>query len=380
MIPRKYHRPQIACFTIASLRNQRIQTDILPFCCLPSGVMKCSYQSFQLAFRHPFTISRGTKTHQPTLVVILEQEGIKGYGEAPAISYYELPVEKMIADLLAKKGELEKIVLTEPEEYWQHIRRLFPDNSFLVSALDMAAWDLFGKLRQKPLFELWGLDPAKGPMTDYTIGIDTPDKMIAKMKERPWPLYKIKTGFPGDIGIIERMRVQTDAVFRVDANAGWSLSEALDKIPRLADLGVELIEQPLPKEDWAGMMTLFTSSNLPLIADEACVKEEDAGRCQGYFHGINIKLTKCGGLTPARRMIRAAREGGLKLMVGSMNESTLGSAAIAHLLPELDFVDMDGPLLLKEDLATGLSFDGGKVIIPKGHGLGIAYTGLFQRD
>ncbi len=341
--------------------------------------MKCSYQSFNLAFRHPFTISRGTKTHQPTLVVMLEEGGVRGYGEAPAISYYDIPVEKMIADLLSKQQILEQIGLTEPEAYWQQLNQLFPDNSFLVCALDMAAWDLYGKRRQKPLFELWGLDPSKGPMTDYTIGIDTPDKMIAKMKEKPWPIYKIKTGFPDDIRIIELLRAQTNEVLRVDANAGWSLTEALDKIPRLAALGVEFIEQPLPKDEWEGMKTLHAASPLPLIADEACVKEEDVSKCLGYFHGINIKLTKCGGLTPARRMIRSARAGGLKLMVGSMNESTLGSAAIAHLLPELDFVDMDGPLLLKEDIATGLSINAGKVVIPKGPGLGIEYTGLFQR-
>jgi L-alanine-DL-glutamate epimerase-like enolase superfamily enzyme len=341
--------------------------------------MKCSYQSFNLAFRHPFTISRGTKTHQPTLVVTLEQEGIRGWGEAPAISYYDIPIEKMIADLLAKKEELEQIALREPEGYWQQLHNLFPENSFLLCALDMAAWDLFGKGQKKPLFELWGLDPARGPLTDYTIGIDTPDKMIAKMKEKPWPIYKIKTGFPDDIGIIERLRAHTDAVFRVDANAGWSLKEALDKIPRLEKLGVEFIEQPLPKDDWEGMKTLYERSPLPLIADEACVKEADVAKCRGYFHGINIKLTKCGGITPARRMIGAARVAGLKLMVGSMNESSLGSAAIAHLLPELDFVDMDGPLLLKEDIATGLSIHEGRVIIPGDPGLGITYTGLFQR-
>ncbi len=341
--------------------------------------MRCTYRSFELAFKHPFTISRGTKTHQPTLVVELEYRGLKGYGEAPAISYYHIPVEKMIADLESKKNLLEKIEFIEPEGYWEHLHRLFPDNSFLVCALDMAAWDLFGKLNNAPLYGLWGLDPAKGPLTDYTIGIDTVDKMVAKIKERPWPIYKIKTGVRDDIGIITALRRHTDAIFRVDANAGWSLGEALDKIPRLKALGVEIVEQPLAKEDWEGMKTLYMESPLPLIADEACVKEGDVGKCQGYFHGVNIKLTKCGGLTPARRMIATARKAGLKLMAGSMNESTLGSAAIAQFIPELDYLDMDGPLLLKEDLATGISFDWGRVALPTGPGLGIEYTGLFER-
>jgi L-alanine-DL-glutamate epimerase-like enolase superfamily enzyme len=271
------------------------------------------------------------------------------------------------------------VVFTEPEGYWHELDQLWPENSFLVCALDMAAWDLFGKLNNKPLYSLWGLDPAKGPLTDYTIGIDTPERMVAKMKEKPWPIYKIKAGVPDDIGIISTLREHTDAIFRVDANAGWSLREALEKIPRLAALGVEFIEQPLAKDDWQGMKTLYMESSLPLIADETCVKEEDVEKCLGHFHGINIKLTKCGGITPARRMIAAGRKGGLKLMVGSMNESTLGSAAIAQLIPELDHVDMDGPLLLKEDLATGISFEMGKVILPQAPGLGITYTGLSGR-
>ncbi len=341
--------------------------------------MLCNYRSFNLAFRHPFTISRGTKTHQPTLVVELEYNGQIGYGEAPAISYYHIPIDKMIADLESKKDQIGQSGPMEPEPYWQFLHRLFPQNSFLVCALDMAAWDLYGKLKGKPLYDLWGLDPAKGPMTDYTLGIDTADKMLAKMKERPWPIYKIKMGVPEDMEILATLRAHTDAVFRVDANAGWTAEEAIRNIPRLKALGVELVEQPLAKEDWEGMKKLYRLSSLPLIADESCVKEEDVEKCRGYFHGVNIKLTKCGGITPARRMITAARQAGLKLMVGSMNESSLGTAAIAHLVPELDFVDMDGPLLLREDIATGLSFKKGKAILSAAPGLGIAYTGLFER-
>jgi len=340
--------------------------------------MLCTYHAYNLAFRHPFTISSGTKTHQPTLVVELEFRGLKGYGEAPAISYYHIPIEKMIADLEEKRGLIEKFSFTDPERYWHYLHHLIPQNSFLVCALDMAAWDLTGKLRQKPLYQVWGLDPAKGPMTDYTIGIDSPDKMIAKMKERPWPIYKIKVGQPDDLTILRALRAETDALFRVDANAGWTLEEALEKIPQLKELGVEFVEQPLAKDNWEGMKILYERSPLPLIADESCVHEADVDKCIGHFHGINIKLTKCSGLTPARRMIRTARAAGMKVMAGSMNESTLGSAAIAHLLPELDYVDMDGPLLLKEDVATGLEFKEGKVSIPRGPGLGVEYKGLFE--
>jgi L-alanine-DL-glutamate epimerase-like enolase superfamily enzyme len=204
--------------------------------------------------------------------------------------------------------------------------------------------------------------------------------MVAKMAELPWPIYKVKLGTPDDLAIMEALRRHTDAILRVDANAGWTVEEALQKIPRLAALGVEFVEQPLARDDWAGMKILYKESALPLIADESCVREEDVEACHQHFHGINIKLTKCSGLTPARRMIEKARSLGMKVMVGSMNESSLGSAAIAHLLPELDYVDMDGPLLLKEDLATGLAISAGKVTIPRGPGLGVEFKGLFSKE
>lgn len=337
--------------------------------------MICTYYSYNLEFRHPFTISKGTKTHQPTLIVELEHRGIKGYGEAPAITYYHIPVEKMIADLEAKKAGIQGFAITDPQRYWHYLHHLIPDNPFLVCALDMAGWDLFGKMRQLPLYEIWKLDPNKGPQTDFTIGIDTVEKMVDKMKEKPWAIYKIKLGTQDDLAIMEALRRHTDAVFRVDANAGWTVEEALQKIPRLAKLGVEFVEQPLAKDDWEGMKRLYAESVLPLIADESCVREEDVEKCAGHFHGINIKLTKCSGITPARRMITTARELGMKVMVGSMNESTIGSAAIAHLVPLLDYVDMDGPLLLKEDLATGLTFGPERVDIPRKPGLGVEFAG-----
>jgi L-Ala-D/L-Glu epimerase len=334
--------------------------------------MNLRYQAYNLKFRHPFTISKGTKTHQPTLIVELSLGNLKGYGEAPAITYYDITVEQMMADLEQKRKFVEKFAFTEPERYWHYLHHLFPQNPFLVCALDMAAWDLYGKLKRSPLYKLWQLDQTNSVPTDYTIGIDTVEKMVAKMKEKPWPVYKIKVGAPGDIETVRALREHTDAVFRVDANAGWTLAEALEKIPVLKELGVEFVEQPLAKDDTEGMSILYEKSILPLIADEACVKESDVDKCAPYFHGINIKLTKCSGITPALRMITRARELNLKVMIGCMNESTVGSAAIAHLLPLLDYVDMDGALLLEEDTATGLSFDAfGKVICPEGHGLGI---------
>ena len=333
--------------------------------------MKIKYRSYNLRFKHPFTISRGTKTHQPTLIVELEHFGIKGYGEAPAISYYNIPVEKMIEDLEAKKVILEKFSFTDPERFWHYCHHLFPKNSFLVCALDIAGWDLFGKMKRKKLYELWGLDISKNPMTDFTIGIDAVDVMVDKMKETPWPIYKIKLGTEHDIEIITELRKHTSSVIRIDANAAWKADEALQKINAFKHLGVELIEQPLAKDDWEGMKFLFERSPLPLFADESCVAETDVQKCHKHFHGINIKLTKCSGITPARRMITKARELYMKIMVGSMNESSVGTSAVAHLLPLLDHVDMDGPLLLAEDVGEGIKFNNGKIIYAEGNGTGV---------
>src|SRR6185503_9012032 len=242
-----------------------------------------------------------------------------------------------------------------------YLHHLIPNNPFLVCALDIAAWDLYGKMKGKPLYKLWNLDISKNPVTDYTIGIDTIEKMVEKMKEKPWPIYKVKVGTENDIEMVKALRQNTDSILRVDANAGWTTEEALQKIPQLKELGVELVEQPLAKDNWEGMKLLYKESALPLYADESCVFEKDVERCKDHFHGINIKLTKCSGNTPARRMIDKAKELGMKVMVGCMNESTVGSAAIAHLLPFIDHVDMDGPLLLAEDLATGITYDYGKI-------------------
>lgn len=316
------------------------------------------------------------------MVVELEFNGIRGYGEAPAISYYNIPVEKMVEDLEKKKPFIEKFSFTDPERYWHYLHHLLPQNNFLVCALDMAAWDIQGKLAGQPLYRLWAGDLAACPVTDYTIGIDTIEKMVEKMQQKPWPVYKIKLGTKEDMEVMRALRAHTSAVFRVDANAAWTTEEALEKIPLLKAMNVQLVEQPLHKDNWEGMKVLFEQSVLPLIADESCVVESDVEKCAGYFHGINIKLTKCSGITPARRMIQKARDNEMEVMIGSMNESTVGSAAIAHLSPFADYIDMDGPLLLEEDLATGLVYDetgNGRFTLSGRPGLGIEYTGLVRR-
>ena len=334
--------------------------------------MQLQYFSIELPFEYPFSISGGrTKTHQPSLIVSLTLGNITGWGEAPAIVYYGVTVENMLLVLEAKKAMIEKFAFTTPDRFWHFLHHLLPQHPFLVAALDIAAWDLYGKLSRKPLFALWNTEWKNTPLTDYTIGIDSPEKMLQKMQAKPWPIYKIKLGTPNDLPIMQQLIQNSTATFRVDANAGWTTEEAKNIIPQLAALGVELIEQPLAKDNWEGMLALKEISSIPLIADESCVSESDVAKCAGYFTGINIKLTKCSGITPALRMISEAREKNLQIMMGSMNESTIGTAAIAQFLPQLDYVDADGPLLLSKDIAQGLSFSNGNLQVANLPGLGV---------
>jgi L-alanine-DL-glutamate epimerase-like enolase superfamily enzyme len=352
--------------------------------------MKLRTALSNLPFEYPFTISKGTKTHQPSLLVELEHFGRRGYGEAPAISYYNVTTDHLLAVAAAKKMFIEKFAYTEPDRYWHYLHHLLPGAPFLVCALDIASWDMFGKLKGKSLSALWNLDPATAPVSDYTIGMDLVERMVEKMLAHPWPVYKIKLGgshetalgsscLPDDLSIIKALRLHTDAPFRVDANAAWTTEEALEKIPLLADLGVELVEQPLARDNWEGSRLLFERSVLPVFADESCVMEGDVARCAGHFHGINIKLTKCSGITPALRMVKEARSLGLKIMGGSMNETSVGTAALAAMGPLFDYADFDGPLLLSGDVADGLTFEEGKAMPSGKPGLGIGMReGVFD--
>ena len=338
-------------------------------------MLHLKYYPFDLAFKYPFTTYKGTKTHQPILVVSLGMGRMTGYGEVGAISYYNVTVEDMIAQLEAKRQVIERYALTSPERYWHFLHHLFPGQNFLIAALDIAGWDLFAKMRGKPLYEMLGLKWEHTPITDYTIGMDSIDEMLAKVKANPWPLYKVKMGTPGDIDMVRAIRNNTDAAIRVDANEGWSFEDAKKIIPELVKLDVTMVEQPLHRDETEAQKELKVLSTIPLFADESCQTEKDILKCADGFDGVNIKLTKCGGITPAIRMIQEGKKLGLKTMIGAMCEATIGSAAIAHLLPLLDEVDADGPLLLKEDMATGLTYNNGVIGISGEPGLGIRFTG-----
>lgn len=333
-------------------------------------MMKLTIRDFNLPLKHTFTISYDSRDVQETLIVELQQGQHKGYGEATSNPYYGFTIENMTQALENIREQIEAAELKSTEEFWEQMQPLLSDNPFALCALDMAANDLYGKMHQKPLYELWGLQKDQVPLTDYTIGIDTIENMVKKLKECPWPIYKIKLGTPDDVAIVRELRKHTDAVFRVDANCAWSVAETINNSHQLKELGVEFIEQPMPATDMEGMKEVYQHSALPLIADESCITEDDVKKCHGHFHGVNIKLVKCGGLTPARRMIAEARELGMKVMVGCMTESTVGISAIAQLLPLLDYVDMDGALLLREDIASGVTIEYGKVRYSTENGTG----------
>lgn len=336
--------------------------------------MELILRDIRLPLRHAFTIALGTTTIQHNLLVELRQDGVSGYGEgASSHAYSGFTAETMRAALESARSQIESATLRDPAQLWDSLLPALGKNRFALCALDEAAHDLWGKLRGQPVRKLWGLELRNLPLSDYTIGIDPIPKMVAKMKEFDgWPIYKIKLGTADDLAIVRELRRHTSAVFRIDANTSWTADQTIALAPELRELGVEFIEQPLPPDDWEGMRRVFRESSLPVIADESCLVEQDVERCAGFFHGINIKLTKAGGLTPARRMIQRARELGLKVMVGCMTESSVGISAIAQLLPLLDYVDMDGAVLIAQDIASGVRLEKGRAVFPDENGLGIS--------
>lgn len=333
--------------------------------------MKIKFYSYNLELKDTFTISHSSRDFQPTLIVGITHGEYTGYGEATATSYYGVNTEKMQKDISDLEPLLSENINKSPEEIWELTWPKLKENPFAQCALDIALHDLYGKRNEVPLYKMWGLKLKSIPLTNYTIGIDSVEKMVQKIKNFPWPIYKIKLGTKNDIDIIKKLRKHTNSVFRIDANAAWTSKQAIKNAKALKKLGVEFLEQPLKPDDWKGMEKLYRESVLPLIADESCIEEKDVKKCAHYFHGINIKLTKCGGLTPGKRMILEGKSLGLKVMVGCMTESTVGISAIAQLLPLLDYIDMDGGLLIKNDIADGVKIYNEKVHFSKGNGTGV---------
>jgi L-alanine-DL-glutamate epimerase-like enolase superfamily enzyme len=324
--------------------------------------MQLHVHPFNLPLATPFRIAHESRTDQPTLIVALKDEatGLTGLGEAPMTRYYGLESKRCTAELQRLAPALAPLLLpATPESILAVVDKADPAlNTFLRCALDVAAHDLWAKHRGQRLGLLWHQDRTRKIPTCYTIGMGPIEEMVTKLRAFPWPVYKIKLGGgQDDLEIIRQLRKNTTSPFYVDANTGWELAQAIDLSFGLKDLGVLFIEQPLKADNWRDAAKLRDASALPIFADESCQVEADVDRCAEAFDGINIKVVKCGGLAPARRMIQRARSLGLGVMAGCMTESSVGVSAIAQLLPELDYADLDGAMLLSKDPAEGVTFD-----------------------
>jgi L-alanine-DL-glutamate epimerase-like enolase superfamily enzyme len=310
-----------------------------------------------------------------TMIVELTDGRYSGYGESSTNPYYKVTIDSL-TEILAKANDfLKNYKFLTPEKLWSDLDPMMKTNRFAQSALDCAAYDFYAKKSAKKVSDILNINSYKFPFTSYTLGIDKPAIMKKKMKDLPWPIYKVKLGTSDDFGIMNLLYKNSSAVFRVDANCAWESTKAIEMSAELKKLRVECMEQPLPPEDRDGIRLVYENSKMPVIADESCRTPEDVAHCVGYFHGINIKLAKCGGLTPALKMVNLAKKRGLRIMIGCMTETTVGMVAAAQLLSFADYADLDGPLLLAEDVASGLSYIYGMIRLEGGVGLGIDFKG-----
>lgn len=335
-----------------------------------------TFQFYDLPLRHPFTISRYTVTVQKTVIVCISDGIDFGYGEATVNPYYQSTAEKLAQSLSRIQALLPNLQELHPEDFWESIAPLLSNDYFALCAIDVAYWDFYARKNKRTLRSYWNDESVIPPLTSYTIGIDTIAVMQQKIEEMPWPIYKIKLGTANDIPIVEKLRKCTDAIFRIDANGAWNAKQTIEYSKILKNLDVEFIEQPLPVEDMEGMKKVKSASVLPIIADESCQREEDVEFCSQLFDGINIKLMKCGGITPALRMIAKAKKNKLLVMAGCMTESSVGISGLTQIAPLLDYLDADGALLLSRDIAKGVTFDDGKIVYSANWGIG---TELWHR-
>jgi L-alanine-DL-glutamate epimerase-like enolase superfamily enzyme len=335
--------------------------------------MEVAVYQFELALRYPFAIARHTYRSVKTMIIKLSLGGAIGYGEATTNPYYQITEGRLLESFSEAAEFLKNYNFEDPETLWDDLNPVLGKNPFAQSAIDCAAHDLYYKLKGRPFKAKWGITYEKYPLTSYTLGIGTIDELKRKIQDLNWPVYKIKIAGRDDGRIIKELRKYSAALFRVDANCSWGIKDAYQMVSELDESGVEFIEQPFKADAYDKTSTLRKKSPIPIIADESCRTVDNIEKCIGNFDGINIKLAKCGGLTPAIKMVELARKAGLKIMIGCMTETTIGISAAAQLLAFVDYADLDGPLLLSEDVATGLQYYKGSVIPGKKNGLGFAF-------
>ncbi|HEX5132212.1 MAG TPA: dipeptide epimerase [Candidatus Krumholzibacteria bacterium] len=337
--------------------------------------MKLEIELLRVETAFPFRIARGSKQTRDVFVVTLADGGVTGIGEAAPQEFYgETP--------LTVRGAINaigRLIDADPADVQQRLNEAGADlhealrpHASVRAALDMALWDLRGRREGAPVWQLIGADPAQAPVTSFTIGFDRPDVIDAKVDAAgAYRILKVKVGLPGDLEIVERVIARSGKTVRADANEGWDLETALEKTLELYRHGVEFCEQPLPHGDEDGLRQLKRLSPLPIVLDESIVDATDVERCHDQGHAINIKLMKCGGITPALRMVEAARAHGLRVMIGCMLETSLGVTAAAHISPLADWADLDGNLLLADDPFEGVRVEGGRLVLPETPGLGV---------
>jgi len=337
--------------------------------------MKLERDTSTVHTTHPFVIARGgASEHRLLRVRLIADDGCEGWGEAAPNRFYGETTDTALAAL----ERLAPIVAaSDPwhiEDIEAELHRALRFNGSVKSAISAALHDLAGKRLGIPVYKMWGLDPARAPLSSFTIAIAANDDELRKRAAdaAPYPVLKVKLGTNRDERIIRAVRdAAPDKVLRVDANAAWTPKHALRMVDVLAECGVEYVEQPVAATDLEGLRFVRERSRLPVIADESCVGPADVARLAGVVDGINIKLSKCGGLREALKMIATARSHGMLVMAGCMIETSLGITAAAHFSPLLDYADFDGAALLSDDPYSGATIERGRIAIPDAPGLGV---------
>jgi L-Ala-D/L-Glu epimerase len=344
--------------------------------------MQLTYKALTLPLEFTFTIARSSQTEAETVLLELvshvQGQPVTGIGEAvPAPFYGETAATTMaFYNQLVTEGALDAVDPLNRQQVTAVLAR-YPGHYAAKAAIDMACWDIAGKQAGMPVYAMLGLDPTQVPKTSYTLGIAPLPEFrhkLAVAQDRGHDVLKIKLGGPEDWACMDLVRQACpNATIRVDANAAWTLPQAQEGLQRLADWGVEFVEEPLrldsPPADYA---TLLEQTPLPLMADESCHRLADVPRCAPFFHAVNLKLSKTGGLTETLRMIYAARAHELKIMLGCFTETTLSITAMAQLSPLVDYADLDGHLLIKHSPFAGVELvAGSQLVLPTGVGLGV---------
>lgn len=326
--------------------------------------MKLTFHPYQLQFRFPFRISHGWRTATDAVFVKLEHEGLIAWGEATLPPYLEESV-KTVTEFLSLPEVQHINFPVYPPEVLHSFHRQYSGNMTAKAALDMALWNLYAQTENKTIGELLGVKSETYPVCTYTIGISSFEEMkikVADAEANGFQMYKLKLNGAEDEVMIKSFRKLSDKPFAVDVNQGWkNAEEALRKMEWLEKQGCVLVEQPLPVQNPEEMRIIKPLSALPVYADESCKVYSDLEYVSELYHGVNIKLMKCGGLSPAMEMIQYAKDAGLKILIGCMSESSVGCTAAAHLTPLADYADLDGPYLIANDPFDGMKVDAGRI-------------------